>query len=123
MNLTIHSHQTEQVYTYNIGSLISSCLIFTDEMDFDVNAIIVEFPPDVASVAANISIRDDEVNEAMNQTFIVYLEVEDAERENLITLSHRDSTCTIVDNDGMLYLVITWSTNRLIPEWGHRNEH
>ena len=100
MNLTIHSHQTEQVCTYNIGSLIFSCLIFTDEMDFDSNAIIVEFSSGVPSVAANISIHDDEVNEAKNQTFIVYLEVEDAERENLITLSRRVSTCTIVDNDG-----------------------
>ena len=72
----------------------------TDELDFDANAITVEFPPGVASVAANISIRDDEVNEAMNQTFIVYLEVEDAVKENLITLSRRDTTCTIVDNDG-----------------------
>ena len=69
-------------------------------MDFDADAIIVEFPAGVASAAANISIRDDKVNEAINQTFIVYLEVEDAVNPDLITLSHRVSTCTIVDDDG-----------------------
>ena len=68
-------------------------------MDFDANPITIEFLPGVASVAANISIRDDEVNEAMNQTFIVHLEIESAVNPNLITLSRRDSNCTIVDND------------------------
>ena len=68
-------------------------------MDFDANPITIEFPAGAASVAANISIHDDEVNEAMNQTFIVHLEIESAVNPNLITLSRRDSNCTIVDND------------------------
>ena len=73
---------------------------FTDEMDFGIDAISVEFPAGVASVAANISVRDDEINEAINQTFIVYLEVEGAVNPDLITLAHYVSTCTIVDDDG-----------------------
>ena len=69
-------------------------------MDFDADAITAEFPAGVASAAANISVHDDEVNEAINQTFIVYLEVEDAVNPDLITLARRVSTCTIVDDDG-----------------------
>ena len=71
-------------------------------MDFDANAITVEFPRGVDSVSVNISVFDDEINEAVSQSFVVYLEVdENADNVNpdLILFSRNVATCTIIDDD------------------------
>ena len=71
-------------------------------MDFDTDAITVKFSPGVDSIPVNISVIDDEINEAVSQSFVVYLEVdENADNLNpdLILLSRSVSTCAIIDDD------------------------
>ena len=71
-------------------------------MDFDTDAITAKFSPGVDSIPVNISVFDDEINEAVSQSFVVYLEVdENADNLNpdLILLSRNVATCTIIDDD------------------------
>lgn len=77
-----------------------------DEDDFDKKALTIMFPPDedeaspITRVPASIPIVDDEVDEAREQVFIVYMEVLNAtNRELLITDEQNVSICTIIDND------------------------
>jgi hypothetical protein len=73
-------------------------------MDFNATAFDVVYPADegaapVQTVPAFIDVTDDDVNEAREQTFIVFLEIVDAANLDLITITRTNSTCVIVDND------------------------
>jgi hypothetical protein len=74
-------------------------------MDFNATAFNVTYPADeggnvVPRIPASIGVTDDDVNEAREQIFIVFLEIIDAANYDLITISRTNSTCVIVDNDG-----------------------
>jgi hypothetical protein len=74
-------------------------------MDFNATAFDVVYPADegvrlVQRVPAFISVTDDDVNEAREQTFIVLLEVVGAVNSNLVSVTRTNSTCVIIDNDG-----------------------
>jgi hypothetical protein len=70
-------------------------------MDFNATVFNVMYPADenVPRMPAFINITDDDVNEAREQTFIVFLEVVDAVNLARITITRTNSTCVIVDND------------------------
>jgi hypothetical protein len=73
-------------------------------MDFNTTAFDVVYPADegiapVKMVPAFIDVTDDDVNEAREQTFIVFLEIVDAVNPERITITRTNSTCVIVDND------------------------
>jgi len=78
----------------------------TDTADFNTAIFNVTFPSDerraspIADVPSPIMIVDDEIDEAEEQFFIVYLEIIEAVEPNLITITRANSTCIIVDNDG-----------------------
>jgi hypothetical protein len=73
-------------------------------MDFNATAFTVTYPADegvyVPRISAFIDITDDDVNEAREQTFIVFLEIVDAVSLDLLTITRSNSPCVIVDNDG-----------------------
>jgi hypothetical protein len=74
-------------------------------MDFNATAFNVIYSADegvivVPRIPAFIGVTDDDVNEAREQTFIVFLEIVDAANLDLITITRTNSTCVIVDNDG-----------------------
>lgn len=48
---------------------------------------------------ASLPITDDDVNEADEQFFFVYLIISNAANSDLITITRVASICTIVDND------------------------
>jgi hypothetical protein len=73
-------------------------------MDFNATVFNVTYPADegvnvVPRIPASIDVTDDDVNEAREQTFIVFLEIVDAANLDLITITRTNSTCVIVDND------------------------
>jgi hypothetical protein len=74
-------------------------------MDFNATAFDVIYPADelrtvVPRIPASINVTDDVVNEAREQTFIVFLEIVNATNRDRITITRTNSTCVIVDNDG-----------------------
>lgn len=72
--------------------------------DFDTTEQMIEFPADGAlNVSVYITINDDEIDEAEEQYFIVYMEVFNATNLSLLINDVRNSsTGIIVDNDGKL---------------------
>ena len=80
----------------------------TDKRDFNATAFEVTYPADeganvVPIVPASIGITDDEINEAREQTFVVFVEVVEAANLDLLTIIRDNSLCVIVDNDGQLF--------------------
>ncbi len=77
-----------------------------DNEDFDPSIIMVAFPVDegselVPNVTALLQVQDDNINEALEQRFIVQLEIIDAINLALLDNSRRNiSVCSIQDNDG-----------------------
>ena len=83
----------------------SSQLFFcTDTNDFNATAFNVTFPADevmnIADVLRLIRIVDDEIDEAQEQVFIIFLEVLEAVNFDLITITRSTSFGRIIDNDG-----------------------
>lgn len=82
-------------------------MYFTDGNDFDDSVVIVTFPADegqatrIPERTALIPITDDDIDEA-DQLFVVYLEIMNAEYVSRIDIGRSNSTCRIIDNDGML---------------------
>ena len=80
------------------------CLFCTDTNDFDSTAFDVTFPADevmnIADLLTTIPIVDDEIDEALEQVFIIVLEVLRAVNANLITITRSTSFGRIIDNDG-----------------------
>ena len=77
---------------------------FLDGDDFDATAFDVTFPDDEtmnrADVQEFIPIVDDEIDEAQEQVFIIFLEILDAVNFDLITITRNTSFGRIIDNDG-----------------------
>ena len=74
-------------------------------MDFNATAFNVVYRADegvnvIPREPAFINVTDDDINEAREQTFIVFLEILEAANRELITVTRTNSTCVIVDNDG-----------------------
>lgn len=57
----------------------------------------------IHSKTANISITNDDINEAIEQYFVVTIDVERAENESTIVITRTSSLCTIVDDDRKLH--------------------
>ena len=76
----------------------------TDTNDFNATAFNVIFPADeivnIPDVLRLIRIVDDEIDEAQEQDFIIFLEVLDAVNFDLITVTRDTSFGRIIDNDG-----------------------
>ena len=78
-----------------------NCLLLIDTNDFNATVFEVVFPggeTSIADVDAFISINDDEIDEADDQFFVVYLEIVNA-TNRLAQLERVISICNIVDND------------------------
>ena len=74
-----------------------------DEADFDTSVIILEFPSDILSpvneVSAPIALRNDEINEAYVQIFIIYLKVINSTNPSLIATGRIISQGRIINDD------------------------
>ena len=73
--------------------------------DFSSDVIMVTFPadeigPQINDVAAPIVIFDDEINEALQEVFIVVLSLENSTNPGNVVISRVSSLCRIIDNDG-----------------------
>ena len=95
---------------WDTANLSPAALLFTafspmhtDEADFDTSVIILEFPSDILSpvieVSAPIALRDDEINEADVQTFIIYLKVINSTNPSLIATGRIISQGRIINDD------------------------
>ena len=77
---------------------------FADTNDFDTTPVNVTFSADevvrIDDVIGPISIVDDEIDEAREQVFVIFLEVLEAVNFDLITITRSSSVGCIVDNDG-----------------------
>ena len=76
-----------------------------DREDFSSDVIMVTFPADeggaqINDVAAPIVIFDDEINEALQEVFIVVLSLESSTNPGNVVISRASSLCRIIDNDG-----------------------
>ena len=75
----------------------------TAEADFDTSVIILEFPSDIDSpvneVEAPIALKNDEIDEADVQIFIIYLRVINSTNPSLIVTDRIISQGRIVDDD------------------------
>ena len=77
-------------------------------MDFSTNAVNITFPADegaslVLQIDADVSIVDDQIDEAEREYFILYLSLIDgASSSHSITLDDPISVGTIFDSDGEL---------------------
>ena len=76
-----------------------------DREDFFSDVIMVTFPadeigPQINDVAASIVIFDDEINEALQEVFIVVLSLESSTNPGIVVISRASSLCRIIDNDG-----------------------
>ena len=91
------------------------CLFCTDTNDFDSTTFDVTFPVDevmnIADLLITIPIVDDEINEALEQVFIIVLEVLGAVNIDLITITRSTSFGRIIDNDGEPLSVLTIGIN------------
>ena len=76
-----------------------------DREDFSSDVIMVTFPadeigPQINDVAASIVIFDDEINEALQEVFVVVLSLESSTNPGNVVISRASSLCRIIDNDG-----------------------
>ena len=75
-----------------------------DFNDFENSAIVVTFQPDetgrlIIDVDTPVPIVDDSINEAVEQNFVVTVEVVNAFNTSRITIEREDSLCRIIDDD------------------------
>lgn len=90
---------------FRVLYLILTPLYGIDANDFNTTVFEVTFPVDegssfIVDIPADISIADDEVDEAEMQYFIAYLEILDAVNFDLINIAREVTYCSIIDNDG-----------------------
>ena len=83
---------------------------FADFADFDNTTLTVTFQPDeddpINEHSVPVAIVDDDVNEAIEQDFVVVLTLNQSINEENISLETRNvSLCRIIDNDGKLQAV------------------
>ena len=75
-----------------------------DSNDFENSATVATFQPDetgrlIIDVDTPVLIVDDSINEAVEQNFVVTVEVVNAFNMSRITIEHEDSLCRIIDDD------------------------
>ena len=81
-----------------------------DYSDFDATPQIITFPSDeggdlISEVDVSVAIQDDDINEALEQYFILTMDVMTATDQRSIDTQVRNSTlCSITDNDRELRL-------------------
>ena len=88
---------------------------FVDYSDFDATPQIITFPSDdggdlISEVDVSVAIQDDDINEALEQYFILTMDVMTATDQRSIDTQVRNSTlCSITDNDRefVKYLVLS----------------
>ena len=76
-----------------------------DREDFSSEVAVVifqadEFGPQINDVPAPIVIFDDEINEALEEIFIVVLTLESSSNPAGVAITRECSLCRIIDNDG-----------------------
>lgn len=109
--------------------LVCYVMVLTGENDFNTTPFVVTFPADEGlpspkqTVPAPIPVFDDEIDEAVHQSFIAYLEILDAVNSDLITIRRDVGICNILDNDGernSYSNIAVWTTSvsdTLIVRW------
>ena len=80
-----------------------------DREDFSPDVIIVTFQADEAGTQINdmpapITILDDQLNEALEEVFIVVLTLESSTDPGGVIITRESSLCRIIDNDGSCVL-------------------
>ena len=63
-----------------------------------------EFGHQINDMAAPIVIFDDEINEALEEVFIVVLTMESSTNPGSVIITRESSLCRIIDNDGSFVL-------------------
>lgn len=69
------------------------------EADFDTSVITMDFPRDNF---ASIALTNDDINEADEQVFIIYLEIINSTNPSLVRTGRNVSRGRIVDDDSKL---------------------
>ena len=81
----------------------------TDYEDFDDSVIYVEFPTDRDAVEVTIPIVDDDIDEADEQIFIIFLEIVNATNlDNLNILENRETSIGRIRDDESKYVDLTF---------------
>ena len=80
-----------------------------DREDFSSDVIMVTFQADetgtqMNDMAAPINISDDELNEALEEVFIVVLTLQSSTDPGSVIITRVSSLCRIIDNDGSCVL-------------------
>ena len=63
-----------------------------------------EFGRQINDMAAPVNISDDELNEALEEIFIVVLSLDSSANPGGVIISRESSLCRIIDNDGSCVL-------------------
>ena len=63
-----------------------------------------EFGAQINDMAAPVNISDDELNEALEEIFIVVLTLESSTDPGSVIITRESSLCRIIDNDGSCVL-------------------
>ena len=100
------------LYVWFKQSLFLSVLFYSlvDTNDFNSSLISVVFEADEGEQVTytrtvNISITDDDINEATDQYFVVTMDIAKAENRSMIMTTRESSLCVIFDNDRKLILI------------------
>ena len=77
-----------------------------DREDFSSDVVVVtfqadEFGPQINDMPAPIVIFDDEINEALEEVFIVVLTLENSTNADGVAITRESSVCGIIDDDGL----------------------
>ena len=84
--------------------------------DFNNTEFLVTFPPSTATVEVKFTdsfIFDDDINEVHEEEFVILLEIERSDPNDMVTLrADRDVLLfSIFDNDGMYHSACFWLTD------------
>ena len=92
-----------------LSYLYINIFIYTDYKDFDDSVIYVEFPTDRDAVEVAVPIVDDDIDEADEQIFIIFLEVVNATNlDNLNFLENREISVGRIKDDESKYVDLTF---------------
>ena len=77
--------------------------------------VVVTFPadetgPQINDISAPIVIFDDELNEALEEIYIVVLTLESSTNPGSVIITRESSLCRIIDNDGSCVLKTLFNT-------------
>ena len=82
-----------------------------DREDFSSDVIVVTFQADemgtqINDLAAPVVIFDDEINEALEEVFIVVLTLQSSTDPDSVIITRKSLLCRIIDNDGSCVLTL-----------------